>query len=191
MVAKHVYKVKSLSALTEWVVRMREHRDGVVETPSQFRFAARAVGLPDPSVCGSACLAERALRQPLSPAHVLAAFVCGVSLSLLLLWVSRRSSWGWQSGVGLRSKSSKDDIKWVSGEPALGAEGAMGGASGGVYGCRESERKDINSLQMISYHGLLDVEEVDEQGGAGPPRPPSETSPRQRQRRIATASHTY
>lgn len=40
---------------------MRENRDGLVETPAQFKFAASALGLPDSGVCSATCSAMKVL----------------------------------------------------------------------------------------------------------------------------------
>lgn len=34
---------------------MRENRDGLVETPAQFRYAAILLGLPDTKICKMKC----------------------------------------------------------------------------------------------------------------------------------------
>ena len=43
-------KVKTHSQFVDVIVGMRENRDGLVETPAQFKFAAAVLGLPDTSI---------------------------------------------------------------------------------------------------------------------------------------------
>ena len=54
--------VTTHSQLVDVIVGMRENRDGLVETPAQFKFAAAALGLPDTSVH---IPAEKTLDTPL------------------------------------------------------------------------------------------------------------------------------
>jgi hypothetical protein len=50
--------VQTNAALADVVVGLREHRDGLVETPEQLRFAARVLGLPDTADCNPLCDAQ-------------------------------------------------------------------------------------------------------------------------------------
>ena len=54
-------KVASVSELVALIVGMREHRDGLVELPSQLRYVCRLLGLPDPAECGWGCLLSKSL----------------------------------------------------------------------------------------------------------------------------------
>lgn len=58
-------KVSNLKQLVQVIVNMRENRDGLVETPQHFRFVARVLGLPDPSVIPS--YSQSPPLYPLSP----------------------------------------------------------------------------------------------------------------------------
>lgn len=51
--------VKTVSDLVDTIVSMREHRDGLVEIPSQLRYACRLLGMDDPTHCGWACQVSR------------------------------------------------------------------------------------------------------------------------------------
>lgn len=53
--------IKTLSQLVDVIVGMRENRDGLVETPAQFKFAASALGLPDSGVCSTSCSAMKVI----------------------------------------------------------------------------------------------------------------------------------
>ena len=55
MVIGKLLKLSSYSELTEEIVKMRENRDGLVETPAHFRYITRILGWKDPSVCDSFC----------------------------------------------------------------------------------------------------------------------------------------
>ena len=50
IVAAIMENVTTHAQLVDVVVSMREARDSIVETPSQYRFASLAVGLPDPTL---------------------------------------------------------------------------------------------------------------------------------------------
>jgi Protein-tyrosine phosphatase len=59
--------IKTLTQLVDIIVGMRENRDGLVETPAQFKFAASALGLPDSSECSTSCSAKKVLDSVQSP----------------------------------------------------------------------------------------------------------------------------
>jgi hypothetical protein len=46
----------TMSQFVDLIVNMREHRDGLVETPEQFRFINKALGLSDTSKCSLNCI---------------------------------------------------------------------------------------------------------------------------------------
>lgn len=52
-------KIDSLSSLVDVIVGMREHRDGLLELPSQLRYVAGMLRLPDPSLCDWMCQAYK------------------------------------------------------------------------------------------------------------------------------------
>jgi hypothetical protein len=87
IVVGKLLSIKTLSELVDVIVSMRENRDGLVETPAQFRFAAHALGLPDPSECNLSCRMKR-LHESVSKSHVHAPYVVGVvvgSVACLIL----------------------------------------------------------------------------------------------------------
>lgn len=87
IVVGKLLSIKTLPELVDVIVSMRENRDGLVETPAQFRFAARALGLPDPSECNLSCHVKR-LHESVSRSHVHAPYVVGMivgSLACLIL----------------------------------------------------------------------------------------------------------
>jgi hypothetical protein len=59
--------IKTLPQLVDIIVSMRENRDGLVETPAQFKFAASVLGLPDSSVCSTSCSAKKVIDSFQSP----------------------------------------------------------------------------------------------------------------------------
>lgn len=77
-----LFNIKTLSELVDIIVGMRENRDGLVETPSQFRFAAHALNLPDPRECSTLCHVKRLLGSILR-SHVYAPYTVGIFIGLL------------------------------------------------------------------------------------------------------------
>jgi len=51
LVQGRLKNVTTHAQLVDIIVSMRENRDGLVETPEQYRFVSRLLGLPDTSVC--------------------------------------------------------------------------------------------------------------------------------------------
>lgn len=87
IVVGKLLSIKTLSELVDVIVSMRENRDGLVETPAQFRFAAYALGLPDPSECNLSCYVKR-LHESVVRSHIHAPYVIGMivgSLAYLIL----------------------------------------------------------------------------------------------------------
>ena len=77
--------VKTHSELIDAIVSMREHRDGLVETPAQFRFAVSALNLPDTSQCNIACIASKGLSS-LTPS-VYVPFLSGILFTVVCLLI--------------------------------------------------------------------------------------------------------
>ena len=75
--------VRTHSELVDVIVSMREHRDGLVETPAQFRFTASALYLPDPAQCNLACIASKSMNS-ITPS-VFVPFFSGILFSIVLL----------------------------------------------------------------------------------------------------------
>lgn len=87
IVVGKLLSIKTLQELVDVIVSMRENRDGLVETPTQFRFAAHTLGLPDPSECNLSCHMKR-LHESVSRSHIHAPYVVGMvvgSLACLIL----------------------------------------------------------------------------------------------------------
>ena len=87
-------KVKTVSELVDIIVKIRENRDSMVETPEQFRFINRVLKLPDTSQCGLKCLLSNQINnfnydlisgQTLS----IVSFIAGLLFSQLLRIVLR------------------------------------------------------------------------------------------------------
>ena len=55
MLLAKLRKLSSYSELTNEIVKMRENRDGLVETPAHFRYITRVLGWKDPGACSAAC----------------------------------------------------------------------------------------------------------------------------------------
>lgn len=75
--------IKSQRELIDAIVSMREHRDGLVETPAQFRFAAIALNLPDTRNCNIACIAKTRLESFTPSIYV--PFLSGVLFTVIIL----------------------------------------------------------------------------------------------------------
>lgn len=74
--------IKTLSELVDIIVGMRENRDGLVETPAQFRFAAHALNLPDPRECDTPCHVKRLLGS-ISRSYVYAPYTIGIFIGFI------------------------------------------------------------------------------------------------------------
>jgi hypothetical protein len=87
IVVGKLLSIKTLPELVDVIVSMRENRDGLVETPAQFRFAAHALDLPSPSECNLSCHVKR-LHESVSRSHIHAPYIIGMivgSLACLIL----------------------------------------------------------------------------------------------------------
>jgi Protein-tyrosine phosphatase len=82
IVVGKLLSIKTLSELVDVIVSMRENRDGLVETPAQFRFAAHALDLPDPSQCNFPCYVTR-LHESVLRSHIHAPYVIGMIVGSL------------------------------------------------------------------------------------------------------------
>jgi hypothetical protein len=90
MIVGLLRQVRSHGELVDAIVQMREHRDGLLELPSQYRFVATALGLSDPAVCGAVCSARRSLAQHESY-RLLIALLSGAALVLIpVLYMLRK-----------------------------------------------------------------------------------------------------
>ncbi len=92
LVVARLRRVASLSELVDVVVGLREARDGLLELPHQFRYAAALTGV-DGSPCGLSCLLRLAgsgLTGSRAPQGLLlaVAFLCGVFAAALASWLS-------------------------------------------------------------------------------------------------------
>ena len=77
--------VRTHTDLIDIIVSMREHRDGLVETPAQFRFAASALNLPDTTKCGFTCLTRKGFNS-LTPSIYLP-FLSGILFTIIAILV--------------------------------------------------------------------------------------------------------
>ena len=76
--------IKTLPELVDVIVGMRENRDGLVETPAQFRFAAHTLNLPDPRECNVPCLMKRSFESVLR-SHIYAPQIVGIFIGFLVV----------------------------------------------------------------------------------------------------------
>jgi hypothetical protein len=84
--------VHSHSQLVDTIVQMREGRDGMLETPQQYRFVARALGLSDPAVCGAMCSGRKVLDEN-HTVHLVVAVLVGALLVLIpVVFMLRKKS---------------------------------------------------------------------------------------------------
>jgi hypothetical protein len=79
-------KVSTHSELVDIIVGMRENRDGLVETPAQFRYASLLLGLPDTKYCGAQCNPAKNVDSFITPV-VLLPFLGGFIFSLIVMTV--------------------------------------------------------------------------------------------------------
>lgn len=70
--------------LVNIIVEMRRHRDGLVETPQQYRFISRLAGLSDPAVCSLVCELRRIYDERLGKEG---SFVLGMVCSLVIMCI--------------------------------------------------------------------------------------------------------
>lgn len=70
--------VKTVSELVDVIVQLREHRDGIVELPSQLRYTAAALSLQDPALCGWRCRLSKRVSTGGSGSNTL---IRGISLA--------------------------------------------------------------------------------------------------------------
>eukprot|EP01038_Epipyxis_sp_PR26KG_P008834 gene8834-11925_t len=72
--------------LTNIIVSMREKRDGMVETPAQYRFVAKLLKLSDPSKCSLLCYISKSFDHSSSTSwgisHIIT-FILGVFVALV------------------------------------------------------------------------------------------------------------
>jgi hypothetical protein len=82
LVVGKLKQLRSHSELVDSIVTMREYRDGIVETPQQFRFVARMLGMPSTADCGMVCSVQKGLHQHESY-RLLTALIAGALLVLV------------------------------------------------------------------------------------------------------------
>lgn len=85
-------RVTTHSQLVDIVVSMRERRDGLLETPQQFRFVSKLLQLPDTAACGVLCAASRSLHATSETHRLLIALLAGGLLVLVpVLFMLRKT----------------------------------------------------------------------------------------------------
>ena len=83
--------VTTHSELVDIIVSMREQRDGMLETPAQFRFVSRLLNLPSTADCGVYCNVSHHVAEHESY-RLIIALVSGALLVLLpVLFVMRKT----------------------------------------------------------------------------------------------------
>ncbi len=90
LVVGDLQSIRSHDELVDAVVGLREHRDGLVETPAQLRFVADTLGLPSTADCGLMCTAQHGLEQSGSMLNLYLVVTCGCLLLLLPLLYLRK-----------------------------------------------------------------------------------------------------
>ena len=83
--------VTTHSQLVDIVVSMREQRDGMLETPAQFRFVARLLNLPSTADCGMYCNVSHHVAEHESY-RLIIALVSGALLVLLPVLIVMRKT---------------------------------------------------------------------------------------------------
>lgn len=80
------------SELVDVIVALREHRDGMLETPKQFRFVARQLGLPSTAECGVGCSVRNHVHQH-EVYRLMIALISGALLVLIpVIFLLRKKS---------------------------------------------------------------------------------------------------
>jgi protein tyrosine phosphatase len=87
-----LHGVHSHSQLVDTIVQMREGRDGMLETPQQYRFVARALGLSDPAVCGAMCSGRKGLDENHTVQLVVAVLVGALLVLIPVIFMLRKKS---------------------------------------------------------------------------------------------------
>ena len=64
IVVGKINNVKTISQLIDHIVEIREHRDGLVELPSQLRYVAGVLQLSDPADCQLKCQIRKYIIDP-------------------------------------------------------------------------------------------------------------------------------
>lgn len=90
LVLGRMQRVTTHSQLVDIIVGLREGRDGMLETPEQYRFVALALGLPDPAVCGAGCQVQRGLSES-ETVRIVVAVVVGALLVLVPVLIVLRN----------------------------------------------------------------------------------------------------
>ena len=84
-------EITTHSQLVDIIVTMREQRDGMLETPAQFRFVARLLNLPSTAECGVYCRVSNHVAEHESY-RLIIALVSGALVVLLpVLFVLRKA----------------------------------------------------------------------------------------------------
>lgn len=102
-------RAASVSAVVDVVVDMRRARDGLVETPEQFRLLVRLLGLGDTAACGASCSARRAAAAASASGAVSLLLGAAIAVALLCVLSEARDE-------GLLGRDEERD-------PLLGARG--------------------------------------------------------------------
>lgn len=93
LVAGRLHAVRRHGELVDLIVQMREHRDGVVETPQQYRFVAETLGLSSPAACGALCQSQKHIAATSETQRLTFAFIMGLLLVLVpVLFVLKKQS---------------------------------------------------------------------------------------------------
>lgn len=69
LILGRLHRVTTHTQLADIIVGMRERRDGMLETPQQFRFVAKLLQLPDTAACGLLCAASQSVRNGTTETH--------------------------------------------------------------------------------------------------------------------------
>ncbi len=84
-------EVSTHSELVDIIVSMREQRDGMLETPAQFRFVSRLLNLPSTAECGVYCKVRHHVAEHESYRLIIALVSGGLLVLLPVLFVLRKA----------------------------------------------------------------------------------------------------
>lgn len=76
-------QITTFAQLVDIIVQLRENRDGMLETPQQFRYIAKLLNLSDPGICSSYCSIQHHIQENESTRLIIAVLATGVVLVLI------------------------------------------------------------------------------------------------------------
>ena len=76
-------QITTFAQLVDIIVQLRENRDGMLETPQQFRYIAKLLNLSDPGICSSYCSIHHHIQENESTRLIITVLATGIVLVLI------------------------------------------------------------------------------------------------------------